>query len=178
MWRWLKRLAALLCKNLQEGVTVDERLLELEREVQTLRLELQERERIVANLKSELERQRRHESARITEVVQTQMEQLLTDAAAPVAQLLTQAHLLEMEGKPVQAKDVLAIAKRLVRILEDRGLTLEGNVGKRVPFDPNRHEPLNSEASIKPGESVVIKFVGVSYQGKIVKKAGVVKEES
>ena len=58
----------------------------------------------------------------VTEAVQAQVEQLLADAATPVAQLLTQAHLLETEERPVQAKDALAVAKRLVRTLEDHGL--------------------------------------------------------
>jgi molecular chaperone GrpE (heat shock protein) len=122
-----------------------------------------------------LERQRGGESARVAEAVQEQVERLLSDAAAPVTQLLTQAHLLEVEGKPVQAKDVLAVAKRLVRALEDNGLTLEGSVGETVPFDPNRHEPLSGDAALMPGEAVVVRFVGVSYQGRVIRKAGVAK---
>lgn len=154
-------------------VVTDGRVLELEREAQNLRLELKERERVVANLKGELERQRSGASDRVAEAVQAQVEQLLADAAAPVAQLLTQAHLLEVEGKPVQAKDVLAVAKRLVRTLEDNGLTPEGSVGETVPFDPNRHEPLSADASLKPGQPVTLRFVGVAYQGKLLRKAGV-----
>ena len=127
----------------------------------------------MANLKEELERQRSGASARVDEAVQAQMERLLADAAAPVAQLLTQAHLLEVEGKPVQARDVLAVAKRLVRTLEDNGLTLEGSVGETTPFDPNRHEPLSADASPAEGQPVVVRFVGVAYQGKLLRKAGV-----
>ncbi len=62
----------------------DERLLTLERQIQNLRLELAERNQLVDKLKQELERQRTSESDRITTAVQTQVEQLLTDAAAPV----------------------------------------------------------------------------------------------
>jgi hypothetical protein len=65
----------------------------------------------------------------------------MADVAAPVAQLFTQAHLLEVEGKPVQAKDALAVAKRLVRALE----------------------------------AVVVRFAGVSYRGRLIRKAGVEK---
>jgi molecular chaperone GrpE (heat shock protein) len=152
---------------------VDERLLELEREMQSLRLELKEREQEMTRLREELGRQRSGASARVAESVQAQVERLLTDAAAPAAQLLTQAHLLEVEGKPVQARDVLAVAKRLVRTLEDNGLTLEGSVGETVPFDPNRHESLSADASLKPGQPVTVRFVGVAYQGKLLRKADV-----
>ncbi len=170
MRKWL---VAIFGKRPPEGMAADERGLALAREAQSLRLELEERERAVANLKEELERQRNSAGAHIDEAVQAQMERLLADAAAPVAQLLTQAHLLEVEGKPVQARDVLAVAKRLVRILEDNGLTLEGSVGETVPFDPNRHEPLSANASLKSGQPAVMRFVGVAYQGKLLRKAGV-----
>ena len=172
MWKWLRRWAG---KPEPAGEDPEGReKLVLEREVQGLRLELESRDQMVADLKRELERARKDESARVTGAVQAQMERLLTDAAAPVAQLFTQAYLLEAEGKPVQAKDVLAVARRMVRVLEDNGLTLEGHVGETMSFDPNRHEPLSAEAAPKPGEAVTVRFVGVSYSGKVIRKAGVV----
>src|SRR5262245_43602205 len=116
------------------------------REVQSLHLELQERERLIAALKGDLERLRRGEGGRIEEAVRDHQDHFLAEAAAPAAQLLTQAHLLEVEGKPVQARDVLALARRLIRLLEDEGLTAEGRVGDTVLFDPNRHEPLGDAA--------------------------------
>jgi hypothetical protein len=92
-----------------------------------------------------------------------------------VAYWLTQAHLLEIDGKPIEARDVLGVARRLVRTLEDNGLTLEGKVGETLPFDSNQHEPPRAEAVLQPGETVVIKFVGVSYAGIVCKKAGVAR---
>ena len=150
----------------------DERLLALERQIQDLRLELAERNQLANKLKQELERQRKGESERTITAVQTQVEQLLSDAAAPVTQLLTQAYLLE-QGKPVQAKDVLVVAKRLIRALEDNGLTLTGSVGETVSFDSNLHDSLSASTSLTPGVPVVVKFTGVSYQGKVIRKAGV-----
>lgn len=150
----------------------DERALALERQVQNLRLELAERNQLADKLKQELERQRHSESDRLTNAIQSQVEQMLSDAAAPVTQLLTQAYLLE-QGKPVQAKDVLAVTKRLIRALEDRGLTITGSVGETISFDSNLHDPLSASTSLMPGGAVVVKFVGVSYQGKVIRKAGV-----
>ena len=150
----------------------DEKLLTLEREIQNLRLELTERDQLIDKLKQQLEHQRTSQSNNIDSAVQNQIEHLLTDTAAPVTQLLTQAHLLE-EGKPVQAKDVLLVAKRLICTLEDSGLTIVGQVGETVSFDSNLHESLSSSTSITPGTEVVVRFAGVSYQGKVIRKAGV-----
>src|SRR5262245_8648030 len=94
-----------------------------DRDAQSLRLELQERERVIAALTADVERLRRGEGERVAAAVRAERERLLTDAAAPVAQLLTHAHLLEVEGKALQARDVLTVARRLVRLLEDEGLT-------------------------------------------------------
>jgi len=173
MWHWLR--GWLVKTEETEQVPADERVLALEREVQSLRLALAEQHQLVANLKSELQRQRGAEEARLTAAVRTQVERFLTTAATPVAHVLTQAHLLEVDGKPIQAHDVLAVARRLVRIMEDHGLTMEGQVGETLAFDPNRHEPLSAEAALQPGETVVVKFVGASYGGTVLKKAGVAR---
>lgn len=168
MLNWLKKL-------FQEPTpdTNNEQILSLEGEIQNLRLELAERDQKIATLKQELERTRTNESTRISATLQTELEQLLGDIASPISQLLTQAHLLEIEGKPVQAKDILAVAKRLIRTLEDKGLTITGKIGETVSFDPNYHQPLSSNIDLSTGTSVVVKIVGVSYQDKVLKKASV-----
>ena len=150
----------------------NEKLLTLERELQNLRLELTERDQLIDKLKQQLEQQRTSENNNIDSAVQNQIEQLLTDTAAPVTQLLTQAHLLE-QGKPVQAKDVLLVAKRLIRTLEDNGLTIVSQVGETVSFDSNLHEPLSASTEVSLGAEIVVRFAGVSYQGKVIRKAGV-----
>ena len=169
MLSWLKKwLGTPQTSQLQS----DEKLLTLEREIQNLRLELTDRDQLIDKLKQQLEQQRTSENNNIDSAVQNQIEQLLTDTAAPVSQLLTQAHLLE-EGKPVQAKDVLLVAKRLIRSLEDNGLTIVGQVGETVSFDSNLHEPLSASSEVSPGAEVAVRFAGVSYQGKVIRKAGV-----
>ncbi len=147
--------------------------LALRAEAQSLRLELEERERVIAALRADLERLRRREEERASTAVRAERERLLTEAAAPVAQLLTQAHLLEVEGKPVQARDVLTVARRLIRFLEDEGLAVEGRVGEAVAFDPARHEPLGADFTPAPGQPAVVRLVGVAWRGKVLRKAGV-----
>jgi len=167
MLRWLTELLA--------KKPASDQTLALERELQTLRLELAERDRMIATLKEDLERQRTRAGARMTEAMQAQIEQLLGDLAGPITQLLTQTYLLEVENQPVQAKAVLIIAKQLVRVLEEYGLTMRGEVGQTVMYDPDHHQPLSDKVSFTPGEPVTIRFAGIGYAGKIIRKAGVVK---
>src|SRR5436190_18008659 len=136
----------------------DERLLALAREAQGLRLQLQEHASRLTALREECDRLREGEEARVAEAVRGRLEGLLTEAAGPVAQLLTQAHLAEVEHKPVQVRDELAVARRLVRVLEAEGMTLEGQVGAQATYDPDCHAPLGGD-TIAPGQPVVIRFV-------------------
>jgi len=164
--RWLDRL-----NSTRRGG--DEQILFLQREAQGLRLELEERTRLVTVLQGDLERCRREASSQSAEAIQTRMEQLLTAAASPVVQLLTQVYLLEVEQRPIQARDVFAVARRLIRVLEDEGLALEGRVGDVSAFDPNHHEPLRGEDALTSDQSVRVRFLGVRYLGKVIRKAGV-----
>jgi hypothetical protein len=101
------------------------------------------------------------------------LERILTGAAPSAAQLARLARMLEVEGLAVPARDVLAVARRLATAFEDEGLRLEGTIGERVPYNPNRHDPLNTSASLTPGQTVVVRFAGASYRGKVLRRAGV-----
>ena len=139
-------------------------------------IDLAEREREVARLRRELARGRESEATRAGEAVEARWEHFLSQAAAPATQLLTQAHLLEDEGKPVQARDVLAVARRLVRALEDEGLQMVSAAGRREAYDPARHELLQAgETPPAGGQPVEVKFAGAAYRGRIIVKAGVIK---
>jgi hypothetical protein len=148
----------------------EERVIELERQVQSLRLELTEQKKTAERLKLELERQRGEENARLVSV---QLERLFNEVASPTSQLLMQAHLLRVEEKPLQANDILSVGLRLVRVLEDYGLSAVGMVGEQVAFDQNQHDLLSTDMAVSPGESVVIRLVGIAYQGKLLRRAGV-----
>jgi chromosome segregation ATPase len=72
-----------------------DRLLSLESEIQSLRLTINEREQTIAQLRSELERQRQNESNNQAIAFQTQQEQVFSELAAPISQLLTQIYLYQ-----------------------------------------------------------------------------------
>jgi molecular chaperone GrpE (heat shock protein) len=151
--------------------------LELQRALQSLRIELEERHTRMRSLKEDLERLKRSAGGQVEDLVAQRMERFLAAAAAPASQLFTQAHLLEQENRPIDARDVLTVAKRLLRCFHDIGMELDGNVGDTVQFDPDRHEPLSAAASISRGDNVTVRFVAVSHEGRIIRKAGVEQVE-
>ena len=162
--------------RVRPAAETDERILVLERELQSLRLEHGECERELDSLRREIERRRAAESRNIDVAIQSRWGQVLEHAAGPAVQLLTQDYLLDVERKPVSARDVMAVAKRLVGVLQDAGLTVESAPGQRERFDPARHELLRAEdGRPKIGEPVEVKFAGASYRGRIILKTGVVK---
>ena len=174
MLKRLKRLWQILFSPEQPTVNDhSDRLLSLESETQNLRLTINEREQAIAQLRSELERQRQNESNNQAIAFQTQQEQFFDELAAPISQLLTQIYLLEVENKPVQAKDAIAIVKRMLRVFTEQGLIQVGNIGEVVNFDPNLHQPLSSAVEINNGQTVKIRLAGLTYQGKVIRAAGV-----
>ena len=170
MWGWLTR--PFRHKPKDGGAADHERLLEAERQAQELRLEVRAAERLAESLRNDLERARQAESTGVSSALEGRTEQLLTQASTPAAQLMAQAHLLEDEGRPVEARDVLAVAKRLVSALTEVGLVFEGAAGEAAVYDPNRHEPLGGSAP-RVGQRIVIRLPGCSFNGRLLKRAGV-----
>lgn len=142
-----------------------------ERELQTMRMELEAREQRIAQLTQEVSRLRGRQDALIAETVSARLETLAAELAAPASQVRTQAYLLEAQHRLVQAQDVLAVAKRMVRALERNGVTFEGEIGAQETYDPNRHMPINAAAAPRTGDPVTVRFSGVRYQGKMIQKA-------
>lgn len=152
------------------------RVLELESIVQSLKLDLSEQEKNLAQIKAELSLLSKKQDSTVKGMVSSQTENFLKDMAAPVAQLVTQFHLCR--ERPVQLKDVLAVSMRLVSGLEALGLKLEGKIGDIVDFDSSRHEGLSLEAEPPAeGSPVTITMPGVSYDKKLLRKTAVVSVE-
>ena len=152
--------------------TVDD--LAVQKELQSLRVELEARQQTIDHLKQETERLRSRQAQLVGETAQASLDALFGDLAGPAAQILTQADLLERQGKPVQARDVLSVARRMVRALERHGVSFEGEIGQQVAFDPDRHTPISADSAPQPGQPVTVRFSGVVYKGRIIHK-GVVE---
>ncbi len=170
MWKKLKRLFNDPTTN---DAVSEKDSLALQQQIQSLKLELAEREQTIAGLNQRLEKQRSNENKLAGEKARAQMESLVAEASAPAVQLLTLAHLSESAGKTLQVRDVLMVAMRLVHALENHGMTAEDKIGEVVAFEPNRHELLAQAGGIKPGDPVQIRFSSIAFQGKLLRKAGV-----
>lgn len=170
MWNRIKNLFR---QEREAGSAAD-----LQHEIQTLRLDLEERERLLHELRSTLEYQRDGSVTQIADSVHAKMERIIEDMATPVSQIMTQSHLLDEGNQSLAAKDVMVLATRLIRVLEDQGMSIVGHVGEIMSFDPEMHEPLGAEESIDIGEQVVVRFSGIAFHGKFLRKMGIEKAGS
>jgi molecular chaperone GrpE (heat shock protein) len=145
-------------------------------ELQTLRIEQAGNKRTIEHLTQEIDRLRNQQQEFIQLTLAKELEGLYKDMAAPASQLLTQTYLIENQGKALQAQDILAVSRRLVKAMERHGIVFEGQVGEKVFFDPGKHILIQPGKMGTPGQPVVIRFCGVSFAGNIIHKAIVEQE--
>lgn len=147
-------------------------------QIQRLRLELAEHDATIATLQQDLARERATVGRNVAETLDQRLEDLFSQAAAPIAQFLTQAFLVEQQGKDVPPRDIVRLARRIVRAFEDAGLEIREEVGTEARFDPNLHESLSSDQPIQAGAAVAVRFCGIAYRGRLLRKAGVSPTEN
>ena len=141
-------------------------------ELQTMKLDLIEKEKRIKQLESDLERERLTNRNQVQAAVTSQMDKLYQDLAAPLAQLNTQIYMVD-NNQPLTARDLSVVAKRITRICQDNGLTYFGNIGEKTMYDSEKHAYLGSQTQTGETPQIIIRFCGLSYQGKIIQKAGV-----
>jgi len=147
--------------------------LALESENQALLLELEETQKKLSTVQSELLRRQEQQAEGIKARVEANMEALYADLCGPLAQLGTQVYLDEVENKSLRAADVLRVVKSLLRILQNRDLCFFGEIGSSLNFDPNYHNPIGPEGEFPVGTPVCVRMPGISYHDKVLLKAGV-----
>lgn len=149
-------------------------LLELQTQLRSLQMQLDASQAAARQYQQENERLRARQAQLAAETAAAHLEALLQEMAAPAAQILTQASLVETQNRPVQARDILLVARRMVGALERQGMKFDETVGQQVPFNPDRHTPINPESATHPGQMVTVRVVTVLYRGSIIHK-GVVE---
>ena len=142
-------------------------------ELQALRLELAESQRRIEQLNSALQTAQLQTEELASQKSAATLEALFRQSASAISQLRTQAYLYHQQGRSLSVEDVLRVAERLIHALEAAGLKPEGEPGQTEPYDPARHTPLDPTRPPTPGQPVLIRLPGSSYQGKILHKAGV-----
>ena len=73
--------------------------MQLEREVHSLRTMLDEQDKVVAKLKKDLHQLQSETEFRAKKFIQTKFEELMAEAASPITQIHTQAHLVEEKNR-------------------------------------------------------------------------------
>lgn len=147
-------------------------MLRLERALAELRLELGERDRSLARLRGEVAKARGRAGDLAGERAQADVERLVAAIGAPLVQLVAMDQLRKTGTAELTAADVLEVGMRLVRMLGLEGVQT-GGVGETQAFDPDRHDPLSMTGIPKVGEPIVVRVAALTYQGKVLRKAGV-----
>lgn len=162
-----------LFKSKEELKEARKRILELDSTLQTLKLEMQEQDRLLKQVRNDVDLADRKSESTVKVMYEQQMEALAKDLASPMVQLKTQQHLSAQ--RQIQAKDVLTIAMRLLQSVESLGVKLEGQIGDEVAFDSTIHEGLSIyDESPRDGVPVKISMPGVSYNTRVIRKISVI----
>lgn len=140
----------------------NERLLDLERELQLVKLELDEHRQLLKVARQDLELHARQSEEAVAREVRGRIEKLFQEIAGSATQLVTQDHMLSVQNKPLKATDIQAVANRLIQTLQNHGLVIQGKIGDTAVFDKNLHQPLSSDEDIKDGEEVIVRMSGIS----------------
>jgi molecular chaperone GrpE (heat shock protein) len=157
----------------RRGSADDEAVLRLESELQQARLEIQERNRAIERLRSEAASARERADAEAERLAEARIERLVSSMAVPLTQFATQAHLHGTGTADIQVGSVIEVGTRLLRVLSGVGVESVGSIGATEAFDPDRHDPLSDAPAPEPGRPVVVRMVGLSLHGKVLRKAGI-----
>jgi molecular chaperone GrpE (heat shock protein) len=173
MWNFLNNF--LRKKNNSE---MEDQHLASQSKLQSLRLELEEIQQELAETRMELERQRNINQSNAKESTAFEMENFFRTISGPIAQINTQLYISEKGIKTVETRDIMRVAKHLLNLLQDYGLEITGEMGQKTTYNPDLHLVISRQADITPGDPVVIQFSGCTYQGQLIRKAGVAGSKS
>ena len=89
------------------------------------------------------------------------------------------AAIVAQKNPEISAVKLLPLVKPVFELLKQWGLEMKGTVGEVVPYDPQVHQLLEGGGSAKPGDSVIIRYVGYTQGEKLLYRAKVtpVKQE-
>lgn len=153
-----------------DELTLGARLKQAEMDLQSARNE-------ISHLQSELQRLQDSILVQSESTVHIQLEEIAGEIASALAQLETQAYLLEMEHKNIQARDILQVARRFTQAFARRGVITEGVIGEVVLYDPVKHMPIRDQQTIPTGNPATIRVPAVRFRGKIITRAQVVPRD-
>ncbi len=142
----------------------EENILALQAENQRLRLDLEQAQTQVKRLQEALLHQQSGQANEQAASLQARFTALLAELGSPAAQFLTQIYLLEKQGKEIQARDTLAIARSLLRVLGNVGVEVSEEPGETVAYNPDNHHLLGANHMAQSGQVVLVRTPGLVYR--------------
>jgi len=141
--------------------------------LKSLELEISDRDETIARLKNELARLHENQQLTTRSLTDSSLKNLFEELSPQISQLQTQRYLVLDQGKPLPPRYIFTILAQMQDVLAKFGLEIADNVGEIVPFNPDHHTPLSLENRLSSGDSVVIRFAGLSFRGQRIHNAGV-----
>lgn len=138
-------------------------------DVQSLRLELDERDRQIRTLSADLDFERTGRADEVEAVARARLRALMSSIAPALVQLELQRSLAA-SGVNVGARDVLLVAGRLIGSLNDAGLEILGTPGQELTFDEASQASLDPSFRPSAGSRVRVRIPGARVEGMMLVK--------
>lgn len=166
---WLARVNA-AWQVLLTGENLNQKFNELGARIAELKLDLQDRDKEIKQLRQEYQLQREQSLRQNYEIANKGLENLVRQLAPPLSQLATMRVLANNERTPVRLEDLFKMCEKIDQILIKSGLIPIGQVGTIVNFDSRFHQRI-SGIDLNDGDQVVIRFIGYRLGETILLKA-------
>ena len=77
------------------------------------------------------------------------------------------------QNPAMTAKNILPLLRPIDTLLHKWGVTAIASVGTEVSYDPQQHQLMEGSNNIEDGAIVIVRYVGYTYQGKLLYRARV-----
>lgn len=175
LFRRLRQALTVLTTRAAEPEPEDQDILSLRSRLQSLKMDLEERDQKMARMRQEFEQLQSRAASDRAGAGSAELAGL-AKRLAPILSQLPTLRALHESGKEVRTADLFTLFAKLEKLLADTGLTPLGTVGETCPFDSRFHQRM-SGSDVGDGSPVRIRFVGYRFQEAVLLKAMVSKED-
>ena len=153
----------------------DPDMAEVNTSLANLEMDIADRDKTIAVLKKEYDLLKNQAEADASMVADEALKDMVKKLAPLLSQVVTM-RAVEQSGIEIKSKDLLKLFEKVEKAVCECGVEQIGSVGEEILFDVKIHQRL-SGGSIRDGDNVKVRFAGYKFNGAIVKKAMVSKED-
>lgn len=168
---WRRLLGALAGRDVTsgEGLPLDEGAADLRARVASLEMDLAERDRQIAEMRSEYGTLELAKERAAAGAGQEELEKLFKRLSGTLANLAALRAMAE-SGQEVEAGDLLSLVRSLEKELIRAGLEPIGQVGQATEFDVASHQRMSGGA-VRAGTPVTVQLPGYRLGQRVLMKA-------